>query len=364
MTGTILSRVRQSLRPVLNNVSKVSRETRVPHRTDTDRFDVPSELACAYLETRSETQLTSATIDTYENQLKEYTEFLENHSTAVVDVEYSDIVEYVEWCVKRGNRQSTIVGKITTIKELYKFIRLRTNLGHRLALDPIELEKIDLGDYNTPPPIEREPLTRREVRQLFDAMDSYRDRLLAVVGTETGLRNSDLRNLRLSDVDFESPSLHVCDPKNSKPYDVPISRDLAVELRIWCEEYREAYGGAQKGAYLFPGQANAKIETNEGLNQIIKDAAEAAGIQEVIDVSELTQAQQEALPTDKSQREWHRVTVHTLRHTCLTLMKEAGVPLQYRQLVANHSKPTTTQGYSHGKEEEFDVVRDHYDPPR
>jgi len=66
------------------------------------------------------------------------------------------------------------------------------------------------------------------------------------------------------------------------------------------------------------------------LNQIVKAAAEEAGLQETLAVSELTPAQQDALQTDQEQREWNQVAVHTLRHTCLTLMKEIGISLQYR----------------------------------
>jgi len=72
--------------------------------------------------------------------------------------------------------------------------RLRIEYGEQLALDPIELDSITLDKYNTPAKIKREALTREEVRRLFDAIDSYRNRLLAIVAAETGLRNSDLSN--------------------------------------------------------------------------------------------------------------------------------------------------------------------------
>ncbi|MFU1780569.1 tyrosine-type recombinase/integrase [Haloarcula japonica] len=360
----ILDHVNHRLRSAVNTSSKSEEDDRTePYAEERDRFAVPNALACAYLDRRAGTQLTEPTVESYESQLREFTTFLQNRSLSVVEAEFTDILDYVEWCVNRGNRQSTIEGKLTTIKELYKFVRLRTEYGDELSIDPIELETLDLKRFNTPAEIEREALTREELRRLFDAMDSYRNRLMATVAAETGLRNSDLRNLRLTDVDLDGPSLHVRDPKNAVPYDVPFSHDLAFELELWCNQYRAAYGGAQHGEFVFPGQSNARIETNEGLNQIVKTAAEKAGIQETLAVSELTPAQQAVLQTNREQREWHRVTVHTLRHTCLTLMKEADISLQYRQLVANHD-PSTTQRYSHGQEEEFATIREQYDPPR
>jgi integrase/recombinase XerD len=250
------------------------------------------------------------------------------------------------------------------IKELYVFIRLRTAAAELLTIDPIEIEQIDLAEYNVPPPIEREPLTREELRKLFDAMDSYRNRLLAVVAVETGLRNSDLRNIRLADVDFNSAKIHVHNPKNSIPYDVPISRDLRIELQIWCDQYRDAYAPTIDSQYLFPAHHGAKLKTNGGLNTIIKSAAERAGIQEVLGTSKVSSGRGERSQEDYSVKEWHRVTVHTLRHTCFSLMEEAGVPLPYRQLIANHSDPQMTQHYSHGHDQEFTSVRDRFSPPR
>lgn len=70
------------------------------------------------------------------------------------------------------------------------------------------------------------------------------------------------------------------------------------------------------------------------------------------------------LETDKEAVEWKRVTVHTLRHTFITLLNGAGVSLSYRQLVANHQDPNTTQEYTHGMDEAFKKIREKFDPPR
>lgn len=327
-------------------------------------FSVSNPFVCAYLETRSGRQLTEGSVDTYENNLCQYVAFLKTRDVHLLDAELTDVIAFVEQCVDDKNRQSTIEGKLTAVRELYAFIRLRTEAAKVLTLDPIELERIDLSEYNTPPEIEREPLSREELRKLFDAMNSYRNRLLVIVAAETGLRNSDLRNLRVNDVDFDAYEIHVRDPKNSVPYDVPISRDLGIELQIWCDQYRTGYGRGVHEEYLFPSQYGGKLETNSALNNIVTSAAERAGIQETIGTSKVPSGQRNQYDGTKEVREWQRVTVHTLRHTCFTLMKEAGVPLPYRQLVANHGDPRTTQQYSHGREQEFSSIRDQFNVPR
>lgn len=195
-------------------------------------------------------------------------------------------------------------------------------------------------------------------------MDSYRNRLLAVTATETGLRNSDLRELLISDVDFEGLTIHVRNPKNARPYDVPISEDLGFELEWWLDGRRGAFTTASESPYLFPGQHSEKLETNGSLNRIIKTAAERAGLQKVIGVSRIENKLESATESLGAELQWHRVTPHTLRHTYLTLLKDARVPLPYRQLVANHRNPDTTRGYTHGENEAFQTIRDRFDPPR
>jgi integrase/recombinase XerD len=317
-----------------------------------------------YLTTNEALVLAPSTVRTYRSRLREYIRYLSAIETTVLNAEREDVVAFIEECVRRRNRESTLSGKLNTIYQLYKHIELNMNEGDELQLDPLELETINLERYRTPAPIEREALTREELRQLFDTMDSYRNRLLAITAAETGLRNSDLRELTLDDVYFDKLEIHASDPKNSIPYEVPMSDDLAFELECWIDGPRIAHTTATESSYLFPGKYSAKLETNGGLNTIIKTAAERAGIQRVIGTSEIDSKQLTALETERSERSWHRVTPHTLRHTFITLLKDAGIQLSYRQLVANHANPETTRGYTHGKDDVFETIRDRFDPPR
>jgi integrase/recombinase XerD len=356
--------MRNRIRNRISDFSRRSfRQDIEPDVTNPDSFSVSDPFVCAYLETRRGRKLTDSSVATYENNLSQYVAFLKDRDVHLLDAELCDIIAYIEHCVDEKNRQSTLNGKLTAVRELYRYIRLRTDAAEALTIDPIELDRIDLSEYNTPPPIERKPLSREELRKLFDAMNSYRNRLIVIVAAETGLRNSDLRNIQVRDVDFEAYEIHVRNPKNSVPYDVPISRELGTELQIWCDQYLAGYS-TETSKYLFPAQRGEKLETNSALNDIVTSAAERAGIQETIGTSEVPAPQIDQYGGNTKTRQWNRVTVHTLRHTCFTLMKEAGVPLPYRQLVANHRDPQTTQQYSHGREEEFASIRGEFNVPR
>jgi len=109
---------------------------------------------------------------------------------------------------------------------------------------------------------------------------------------------------------------------------------------------------------VFPSRRGEKLSSNGSLNEIVKDAAERADIQDVIGRSRLTSTEQDVLHTEKEYREWHRVTVHTLRHSFITLLEDAGVSLPYRQLVANHTNPDVTLRYSSGASNVFEEIRE------
>lgn len=325
---------------------------------------VRDEFSREYLNRRAVLRFAPSTLETYDSHLVGYEQFLADRDTAVLTAEFVDVLEFVEHCVYRRNRESTIRGKLTTVQELYYFIRLRTDSGEDLCFDPLRLREIDVGRYRTPEPIQREALSRTEIRELFDAFDSYRNRLMAVVAIETGLRNSDLRDLKLADLDLDNLEIHVRNPKGSNSYDIPISADLGFELSFWNRHHRGGFDGVGDSEYVFLSQYGGKLETNGSFARIVREAAERAGIQGVIGQSQVNRDQSGNSVGEEQYREWHRVTPHTLRHSYITLLNEAGVELPYRQLVANHRSPITTRGYTHGNDSAFDLIRSRFNPPR
>ena len=334
----------------------------VLNNSNDGQHSVPNQLAREYLSHNEGLTLTASTVNTYDSTLTEFVQFLHDRDASVLSAEFSDILSYIESCVRRGNRQSTVTRKLSTIGELYRYIHLRTESGQELALDPLRFREIDLSRYNTPQKIERDALSREEIKRLFDAFQSYRNRLMAVLGVETGIRNSEIRNLRLDDLNEDT--IHVWDPKGSKPYDVPISDGLRFEFDYWLQHHRGGYAAASESEFVFPSQHGVKLETNGSLNTIVKRAAERAGIQEVIGRIQVPESQQGVLGTEQEYRELHRVTVHTFRHSFITLLADAGVGLQYRQLVANHDSVETTLGYDHSDSDVFESLRKNFDPPR
>lgn len=91
-----------------------------------------------------------------------------------------------------------------------------------------------------------------------------RDRALVSVGLYLFLRASEIRHLRLSDVDLEAGELHVYIQKTDD-YDImPISAELDIELRRYLAFYEAQQGPLNPDWYLTPARASHAFRNENG----------------------------------------------------------------------------------------------------
>ncbi|POG53813.1 tyrosine-type recombinase/integrase [Haloferax marisrubri] len=294
--------------------------------------------------------------------LRLFTAFLDEQGTSVIGAEKQDIIDYLASCSVKGNRMETVRNKRSAVKALYKFLHAHSDRADELKIKPEFVGDIPIRGfrYKTRESMNRVPLTEDELNKLYDAIETHRNQLIVTIGAETGLRNAEIRELKISDVDLDELTLHVRDGKGGKSHTVAISEALAVNIRQWIELERSARPGAEECDYLFISEnGGGKIETNEGLSRFLKDAAEEAGIQDTLGEIYLTERQKEVMNTDNDTKVMHKVTAHALRHTFNHKMKKSGLSLETRSKAMNHSHPSVTKdNYDHDEENYNDLIRD------
>ncbi|RLG73226.1 MAG: hypothetical protein DRO11_00145 [Methanobacteriota archaeon] len=148
------------------------------------------------------------------------------------------------------------------------------------------------------------PYTGMSPKELYEYKRD-RNRLLILLMVLTGLRASEVSNLAVKNIDFESKVIRVLG-KGRKERIVPMTDGLVKELKRFIKKHKIK-------DRLF----------NVGVRQIeniVKNAAKVAGIQK-------------------------KVTPHTLRHTAATLMIMNGVDISTVQQVLGHESLATTQIY-------------------
>lgn len=307
--------------------------------------------AISYLCDVTNSKIKPTTAKKYAIDLRFFINHLHEHNTILQNATIDDIDGYIKELARAGRSEGTLSGHRTSVINVCKHVALFRDCELDVRWDLIK-EVIKPSEYQTTESLERTPLSREEASALFEELETFRDRLLVQAGIELGSRSSDLRTIELSDVDLADQRIELKNTKAGGRYTLPISEGLSLRLRHWINVERAALPHAEEDGYLFPSRQGGPL-SGERLNAIIHNAAERAGIQEVIGTIPITERQQELMNTEKNERNFYRVTAHTLRHTFSNLLEEAGFDLEDRSAALDHtSTEVTRESYSH-KESEY-----------
>ena len=152
---------------------------------------------------------------------------------------------------------------------------------------------------------------------------SVRRAILATLGCG-GLRNSEVCELDLGDLDFAHGVIHVRDSKTEAGI-------RQVNMTPWLHDELLAYRASRPDAALdepaFPTRSGGRRDGRNINRQVIEPGVRAANALRA-------EQRQPALPGS--------ITAHTFRRTFITLMLEAGAPVPYVQAQVGHEDPTTT----------------------
>ncbi len=164
-------------------------------------------------------------------------------------------------------------------------------------------------------------LSREEVQRLFASVTNLKQRALFMVAYDAGLRLSELRNLRIDDIDSQRMVIRVRQGKGKKDRYARLTPGLLKLLRQYWREYHPQ-------SWLFPGASMDKRYDMATPGHLLKKVCRKAGITK-------------------------RVSMHTLRHSFATHLLEAGANLRIIQQMLGHEKIQTTSLYTHISLEEL-----------
>lgn len=245
------------------------------------------------------------TVKSYVSDLRQFEEYLNlSGKNTVKDIKLSDIVGFVENQTDCGT--STKVRKQASIKT---YIRWEINYNDVLMKDPTAALEPMKREHREP-----KVMTLKEAKALIAAAkNNLRDEAIITVFLNTGLRLSELANIRIADI--QEDVLRIVGKGN---------KERVIVLNGSCMKAIYAYMEVRKGTseYLFTSQMGTRL-SERTIQRTIKKYMEQAGLNE-------------------------NYTVHTLRHTAATLLyNEAGVDIRTLQEILGHSSITTTQIYTH-----------------
>ena len=171
-------------------------------------------------------------------------------------------------------------------------------------------------------------LTKEEVRLLIDSTDNKKSKLIITLLYATGMRVSEIVNLKINDLSFKEKVGYVRQAKGRKDrmFNIPVLIFTLLENHVSKQK--------EKGSeYLFSGSLgnNGKL-TERNIQKIVSNSCRKAGINK-------------------------KVSPHTLRHSFATHLLENSVDIRKIQELLGHADLSTTQIYTHVSTEELKKIQ-------
>ena len=260
---------------------------------------------------RVEKGVSSETIVNYAYDLRQF--FAVLHKQATQDLNVHDISDFVRYESQHMLSVPTILRRISSTKNFYLFLERE----HIISFQIDNLDK-PKGSKKLPVCVSIEEVEALLNQPDLEKCEGQRDRAMLEVMYSSGLRISELLNLRIRDVNFQRGMINVIG-KGDKERNVPIG-DYALEyLNKYIEDGRSKNKN-RNSPYLFLNRYGEPLSRVYFFKQV-KKYAEQAGIVE-------------------------EISPHTLRHCFATHMLENGAELRAVQEMLGHTNIATTQIYT------------------
>ena len=261
--------------------------------------------------------LSENTINSYGIDLKLFLEYLrENEIPSFKQVNKEVIVNYMQSEKNSNKANSSILRSVSSLRKFFQY----------LAQEKI-IEKDPMLLIDTPKKKQHLPqvLTKEEVEKLLHSPNTgqvlgLRDRAMLELMYATGLRISEIINLKLEDLHLTIGTLQTLG-KGHKERIVPVGDEAIKWINRYLEEARPKLLKQKRSNYLFLNFHGNNL-TRQGVWKNLKAEVRKAGIQK-------------------------NITPHTLRHSFATHILENGADLRIVQELLGHADISTTQIYTH-----------------
>ncbi|HDD24109.1 MAG TPA: site-specific tyrosine recombinase XerD [Chloroflexi bacterium] len=258
------------------------------------------------------------TIEAYQNDLKQFSEYVADHQIASwQEVSHSLLADYVLYLQDREYAPSTVNRKMASVRSFFRFLMKEGVLKE----DPAAVVELPSVNRRLPRPLTTEEMVRLLMQPtMLRSPIGLRDRALIELIYATGMRASEVISLDVESVDLEAKTVR-CVGKGNKERILPLYDQAVESLRDYLQEGRKWLLNEDRPVNaLFVNHLGRPL-TRQGLWLLIKEYGKAAGIQQ-------------------------RVSPHILRHSFATHLLDGGAGLREVQELLGHASIASTQIYT------------------
>ena len=250
-----------------------------------------------------------------------------------------DLVLFKKFLVANKINDTPFNCKSETIKNyLYKSFSDKKSRSQARSISAIKsffnylifegyIKESPISNIETPKQEKKLPvvLTEDEIKNLINSIDlnhdfGQRNKTIIEILYGTGIRVSELVNLKLSNIFFKENIIKVIGKGNKERF-VPLGEIASCEMKIYINDRNRLKIDSKSSDILFLNRYGRRL-TRSMIFKIISDASKRIGL-------------------DK------KISPHTLRHSFATHLIKNGADLRTIQLILGHESITTTEIYTH-----------------
>lgn len=318
-----VARTKQTMRTVRDTIGHLAKEIWGVEATSISMRDYTTR----WLEDKRPSTAPS-TMDFYEKSVEKFTKFLGILADErIEDIEREHVRKF------RAEISTTLAAK--TINHHLKLIKMVFKSARREGLvidDPTEfVDTIKRTNLSI-----RRPFTFAEIRKVLAVCDVEWFSMV-MTGIYTGQRLADVAALRWSNVNIKEAEIRLVARKTKRRMLIPIAPPLLVHLKSLPKTSDTHAPVHPNAAAILEKQGRVGTLSNQFSAILVR-----AGLRGASSLSK-----QGTGKGREAKRELNELSFHSLRHTAVTMLKEAGIPQAVVQELIGHDSEQMSEHYTH-----------------
>ena len=280
---------------------------------------------------RVEKGMAPNSINSYQRDLQSFLQYLQQKKLDLNNFSIGEVRNFLAWLRRRPLSARSVARHLAALRGYYKFL-LKEGLVSSDVTTEVGAPRLGriLPKFLSPDEVER--LLQQP---LLSTPSGLRDKAMLELLYATGMRVSELINVRMADLD-EKYGIIRCLGKGSKERVIPVGQAALRAVQHYVTLGRPQIAKQRQSPYLFLNHRGGRL-SRVGFWKIISDYGRRAAISTPL-------------------------SPHLVRHSFATHLLERGADLRSIQLMLGHSDISTTQVYTHVLSQRLKQVYDQHHP--
>ena len=262
------------------------------------------------------------TINNYYEDLIEYSLFLNENNLKYNDMDYKKCIDYLRYLDGKNLKKTSISRKLSSLRSFYKFLVLNDKSKN----NPFLLVSSPKKEKRIPKFINYENIEEIFNYPDMNTSEGQRERVILDILYSSGVRVSELVNIKINDIDFNDKTI-IITGKGNKERMVSFGDYAKEAINKYINNGRKDLLGDIKSDYLIVGKNKDKLTTRR-IEQIVDNIIKHTSIK-------------------------LNITPHVFRHTFATHLLDQGCDLIVVQELLGHTSLSSTEIYTHISNEQI-----------